>query len=139
MDGKQTKLTSSLQFKLALWMTIAIAITAAVAGTVSFQSSFHDASELQDDQLREIASMVDANVLAIGKFDTDIRSKESDPESHVAFQFLADATGENEPSTELGVNFPHAMQEGLQTVVANNREWRVFVKSLRSGKRLAIG
>jgi two-component system OmpR family sensor kinase len=139
MDGKQAKLTTSLQFKLALWIAIAIAITAAVAGTVSFQSSFHDANELEDDQLREIASMVDVNVLTIGKFDTAIRNQESDPESHVAFQLLSDTPGENESSTEPGVRFPDAMPNGLQTVVANDREWRVFVKPLRSGKRLAIG
>jgi two-component system OmpR family sensor kinase len=139
MDGKQTKLIASLQFKLALWMAIAIAITAAVAGTVSFQSSFHDASELQDDQLREIASMVDANVMTIGKFDTAIRSEEADPESHVALQVFGDAGSDKESSTELGVSFPSTMHNGLQTVVANNREWRVIVKPLSSGKRLAIG
>ena len=139
MDGQQGKLTASLQFRLALSMTIVIGITAAVAGTVGFQSAFHDASQLQDDQVREIASMVDTNVVQVGQFDPVIRSAEADPESHVAFQLLDDSAAHDEPSTEPGVTFPHAMQNGLQTVVANNREWRVFVKPLRSGRRLAIG
>jgi two-component system OmpR family sensor kinase len=138
MDGKQNKLTTSLQFRLALSVTIVIAITAAVAGTVGFQSAFQDASQLQDDQLREIASMVDTNVLHIGKFDADPRSEESDPESHVAFQFLDDTANQAEASTEPGVTFPRALRNGLQTITANNREWRVLVKPLRSGKRLAI-
>lgn len=139
MDGKQAKLTASLQFRLALSMTIVIAITAAVAGTVGFQSSFHDASQLQDDQVREIASMVDTDAVRVGEFDPVIRAGEADPESHVAFQLLDDTAARDEPSTEAGVSFPRAMQNGLQTVVANNREWRVFVRPLRSGKRLAIG
>lgn len=139
MDGQQNKLTSSLQFRLALSMAIAIAIAAAVGGAIGFQSAFRDANELQDDQLREIAAMVDGNLLKLGEIDPITRSEEEDPESHVAFQLLDDSTSTIEVSTEMGVAFPQGMKNGLQTVTTSNEGWRVFVKPLHSGKRLAIG
>ncbi|HSY26238.1 MAG TPA: ATP-binding protein [Burkholderiaceae bacterium] len=139
MDGKQTRLTASLQFRLALVLAIVIAIAAVIAGAMGFQSAFRDANELQDDQLREIAAMVDGNLLKLGQIDPVTRSEEEDPESHVAFQLLDDAANANETSTESGVAFPHGLQNGLQTVTANHQDWRVFVKPLHSGKRLAIG
>lgn len=139
MDGQQTKLTSSLQFRLALSLTVVITIAAMIAGMIGFRSAFADANELQDDQLREVAAMVDANLLKFNELDAATRSEEADPESHLALQWLDDTANGSGTSTETGVSFPHDLRNGMQTVRVNNIDWRVFVKSTRSGKRLAIG
>ena len=140
MDGQQNKLTASLQFRLALWLTAVIMIAAALAGMIGFQSAFRDANELQDDQLREVAAMVDSNLLRMGEFDAATRSEEVDPESHFALQLLdGEVSAQQETSTETGVVFPHDLKNGLQTIMVNHLEWRVFVKTLRSGKRLVVG
>jgi len=139
MDGQQTKLTSSLQFRLALSLVVIITIAAMIAGMIGFRSAFADANELQDDQLREVAAMVDANLLKFGELDVATRSEEADPESHLALQWLDDTANGNGSSTETGVSFPHDLRNGIQTVSVNHIDWRVFVKTTRSGKRLAIG
>jgi two-component system OmpR family sensor kinase len=137
MDGQQNKLISSLQFRLALSLTIVITIAALIAGSIGYRSAFADANELQDDQLREVAAMVDANLLKSGEPDAATRSEESDPESHLALQWLDDTTTGN--STKAGVSFPRDLPNGMQTVNVNRIDWRVFVKTMRSGKRLAVG
>ena len=139
MDGKQSRITASLQFRLSLALTIVITLAAAIAGIAGFQSAFHDANELQDDQLREIAAMADAKLLDFGHIDPVTRSEEADPESHVAFQLLDGLGNDDISSTESGVIFPRTMHNGLQTVTVGQDDWRVFVKSLKSGKRLAVG
>jgi two-component system OmpR family sensor kinase len=139
MDGQQTKLTSSLQFRLGLSLTVVITIAALIAGSIGFHSAFADANELQDDQLREVAAMVDANLLKFDEPDAATRSEESDPESHLALQWLEDPTSGNGSSTEAGVSFPHDLHNGMQTVNVNRIDWRVFVKTTRTGKRLAVG
>jgi two-component system OmpR family sensor kinase len=137
MDGQQNKLISSLQFRLALSLTIVITIAALIAGSIGYRSAFADANELQDDQLREVAAMVDANLLKSGEPDAATRSEESDPESHLALQWLDDTASGS--STEIGVTFPRDLPNGMQTANVNHIDWRVFVKTMRSGKRLAVG
>jgi len=137
MDGTKSKLTSSLQFRLSLTMSIMIAIVAAIGGTVGYQSAFHDANELQDDQLREVAAMVNAKLLDLGQVDPIVRVGVIDKESHVALQVLSGSGGYSKTSTEPGVAFPQDLPDGMQTV-RSGKKWRVFVTTLKSGQRLAV-
>jgi len=137
MDGTKSKLTSSLQFRLSLAMSIVIAIVAAIGGTVGYQSAFHDANELQDDQLREVAAMVNAKLLDLGQVDPIVRVGVIDKESHVALQVLSGSGGYSKTSTEPGVAFPQDLPDGMQTV-RSGKKWRVFVTTLKSGQRLAV-
>jgi len=137
MDGSKSKLINSLQFRLSVALAIVIAIVAAIGGTVGYQSAFKDANELQDDQLREVAAMVDAKRLDLGQVDPIVRVGVIDKESHVALQVLG-GTGEyNKTSTEPGVAFPDNLPDGMQTV-RSGKKWRVFVTTLKSGQRIAV-
>ena len=130
-------LTSSLQFRLALSLAVIIAIATAIGGTMGYQSAFHDANELQDDQLREIAAMVDAKRVALEQTDPIVRIGIVDPEAHIALQVL---DGANTQSTEPNVAFPQDLPDGMQTYrIPNAKKWRVFVTALKSGKRVAVG
>ncbi len=137
MDGNKGKLTNSLQFRLSLALSIVIAIVAAIGGTVGYQSAFRDANELQDDQLREVAAMVDAKRLDLGQVDPIVRVGVIDQESHVALQVLSGSGSFSKISTEPGVAFPQDLPDGMQTV-KSGKKWRVFVTTLKSGQRLAV-
>ena len=129
-------LTSSLQFRLALSLAVIIAIATAIGGTMGYQSAFHDANELQDDQLREIAAMVDAKRVALEQTDPIVRIGIVDPEAHIALQVL---DGANTQSTEPNVAFPQDLPDGMQTYrIPNAKKWRVFVTALKSGKQLKL-
>src|SRR5271165_6758182 len=130
-------LTSSLQFRLALSLAVIIAIATASGGTSGYQSALHDANELQDDQLREIAAMVDSKRVALEQTDPIVRIGIVDPEAHIALQVLG---GANAQSTEPNVAFPQDLSDGVHNYrVPNAKKWRVFVTTLKSGKRLAVG
>ncbi len=54
----------SLQFRLSAWLSVMVLLAAAVAGVASFCASFHEANELQDWQLEQVAAMMTPHVLA---------------------------------------------------------------------------
>ncbi len=63
MDGVQRAVTTSLQFKLSAWIAGVILSIALAAGIFSFISAFMEANELQDDQLRQVAALIDQNTI----------------------------------------------------------------------------
>lgn len=137
MDGSKSKLINSLQFRLSLAFAVVISIVAAIGGTIGYQSAFHDANELQDDQLREVAAMVDAKRLELGDVDPIVRVGVIDKESHVALQVLGGTGAYGKTSTEPDVYFAQDLPDGMQTVKLR-KKWRVFVTTLKSGQRLAV-
>ena len=58
MDGAKARLSDSLQFQLSAWLTGVVVVLTLGAGYVSFRSSFREANALQDDQLRQVAALV---------------------------------------------------------------------------------
>ncbi|MBU6436541.1 MAG: two-component sensor histidine kinase, partial [Betaproteobacteria bacterium] len=53
----------SLQHRLSLGLSLAILVVASAAGVVAFVTAFNDANELQDEQLRQIAALMDRHRL----------------------------------------------------------------------------
>jgi two-component system OmpR family sensor kinase len=134
MDGRKGKIAYSLQFKLSLWLSIAIIGIAAAAGVFSFASALDEAHGMQDNQLRQtgyLISRLDAvpsSPLArerVGDIDFDAR---------VVARFL------NAPSTATvrPPSFSNLLRDGLQTVSVGDEQWRVFVKTNVNGVRLAV-
>ncbi len=139
MDGKQKPMTRSLQFRLALSLALIIAIATAIGGTIGYQSAFHDANELQDDQLREIAAMIDAKRIELEETDPIVRIGIVDKEAHIAIQVLDGQSAKIARSTEPGVALPQNLPLGMQTYqMPAAKKWRVFVTTLKTGKRLAV-
>lgn len=130
MDGQQGTLTDSLRFRLSLWLSIAILTVAFAAGSFSFISAYREAHELQDDVLRQIARLFDQWHLPLAHSGDRGRLANSDEESRVIVQYLAAPTA--------AIAFPMTLKDGLQTFSVNDEPYRVLVKTLSSGDRIAV-
>ncbi|MEO7152534.1 MAG: ATP-binding protein, partial [Burkholderiaceae bacterium] len=123
-------MTASLQFRLSVWLALVIVGTAVAAGAVSFVLAYQEAIELQDDQLRQTAAVVDARSVGPSQatpVDTDI-------EARMRVLLVAPATAATTPAEA----FPAAVVDGIQTVRWNGASWRAFVKPLATGERIAV-
>lgn len=139
MDGFKERVKGSLQVRLSLWLSLAILSVALIGGIFSFFSAFNEAHELQDDVLRQIASLFDRHHLAAPQEGNLGREIDSDPESRVFVQRLSaplssDAgRGANPPLV-----LPQNLRDGMQTVSVGDETYRVMVRTLGSGERLAV-
>ncbi len=137
MDGFKTRLSRSLQFRLSLWLSMVILAMAVPAGVYSFFSAFHEANDLQDDQLRQVAALVLSRDLPPATPDHRATGKMKDDESKVIVQILAPARNARDDDGSL--HLPDDLHDGMQTVNVNHVPWRLFVQSTVSGQRLAVG
>lgn len=139
MDGFQTKLRQSLQYKLSAWLALVILGLALAAGALSFAAAFQEAIELQDDQLRQITLLANQQNLQIASRESVVVAGELDQESRVVLQWLP----KTEPTTSLTstgfLNLPKNLPDGVQTVTVNDESWRLIVRTLASGGRIVAG
>ncbi|WP_211464285.1 ATP-binding protein [Collimonas silvisoli] len=143
MDGFKARLSRSLQFRLSLWLSLVILAMAVPAGVFSFFSAFHEANDLQDDQLRQVAALVLSRDLPPATPNRRATGEMKDEESKVIVQILTPepaapatpAARDDEESLRLSYDLP----DGMQTVEVDHVPWRLFVQSTASGQRLAVG
>jgi two-component system, OmpR family, sensor kinase len=138
MDGVKRRVNDSLQVKLSLWLSLAILTIALIAGIFAFFSASDEAHELQDDVLRQIATLFDRHHLPVPQGDSGTKEG-NDPESHVFVQLLSapiqsSVSRVGKPPLAL----PKNLHDGMQTVSIGGKSYRVFVKLLGSGERLAV-
>ncbi len=139
MDGFKKRLNESVQLKLSFSLSLTILVIALVAGIFSFAAAFDEAHELQDDMLRRVAALFDpqhrprANTADVG------RAKDSDEESRVIVQYLADASKEAGLADAAGpLSLPITLADGLHTLAGKSERFRVLVKTMSSGERIAV-
>ncbi|MDB5731013.1 MAG: two-component sensor histidine kinase [Variovorax sp.] len=137
MDGRPGEIGRSLQFRLSAWLSSAILAVAVAAGVLSFAGAYGEAIEMQDDQLRQIAALLQRQQLPGAPAARRVEGVVADPESRVVVQRLA-APGAPELGGELP-GLPANLPDGLQTVELDQRTWRVFVRTLAPGSRIAVG
>ncbi len=138
MDGAKREMKNSLQTRLSLWLSYAILIIALVAGGIAFISAFNEAHELQDDVLRQVATMFDRHHLPVpaGGFG---RVAVSDPESRVFVQMLSvPPAGGVGTAGNPALALPPDLRDGLQTVGIGRVTYRVMVRTLAGGERIAV-
>lgn len=139
MDGFKRIIRYSLQARLSLWLSLGLIGTALVAGLLSFLIAFVEANRIQDDQLRQMAMLVNRY-----DFSPDTRALKylredlSEEEALISVQILGRTASTLERKAykylpELPVDLP----EGFQTI-QRKKEWRVFVLALQDGQRLAV-
>ena len=139
MDGIKKRVKNSLQFRLSLSLSLAIVGVALIAGLFTFFSAFEEAHEFQDDVLRQIATLFDRQHLTIHQEGESNGAMDSDADSRVFVQLLSattskSASGNAYPSLTLPQNLPN----GIQTVTVGNVTYRVLVRVLGNGQRLAV-
>lgn len=139
MDGEQRTVSRSLQFSLSLWLSVAIILVAIAAAAISFSFALQEANELQDDQLRYMAALINRHVLSTTNQPQPLPSPDADPESRIIVQLLHHpGSTETLPPGDLpGVS--SNLPDGMQTVTVNHTAWRLYVRELGAGWRVGVG
>lgn len=140
MDGLQARLSNSLQFQLSAWLSGVVLLLAAGAGAFAFWTSFEEANELQDDQLRQVASMFDLYDLPIKPPRlAGVPDAAMEPDLQIAVRIIG-AAGPQRGGGQVGdLSLSADISNGLHTVAVRGESWRVLVRPLQSGQRLAVG
>jgi len=140
MDGQQGKLTKSLQYRLSFWLILLILGVAIAAGIFSLLSAFDEANDLQDNQLRQVATLIKHHQWAASPAESQGSIPGgSDPDALLVIQDLP-ASGphtvkKDNPVLPLPTNLPN----GMQTVKVGHQSWRIYVSPLDQGGRVAVG
>lgn len=139
MAGFQGEVRQSLQFRLSAWLSVIILVGALAASVFSFVSAFQEAIELQDDQLRQIVALMNRQHWPITRVSSLEDSPDTDPESRIAVQLLQQSNTQAPELVGELPGLPLGLSDGIQTVTIEHLSWRVFIKTLDSGLRVAIG
>lgn len=139
MDGFKRKIVHSLQAQLMFWVSLVIIVAALGGGYFSFQGAFNEAYEFQDDQLRQIAGLMEQQRPAPGFVITEITEETADPESQVIVQVMGKHGSEISVRHNEKLSLPANLPEGIQTFQSSHHAWRLFIRNLPSGDRLVIG
>ncbi|EXI78549.1 MAG: Sensor protein QseC [Candidatus Accumulibacter appositus] len=141
MDGLERRLRGSLQSKLSVWLSLTILGVAAIAGIFAFFLAHHEAEELQDDVLRQLASVFVRQPMELATPPVEDRGNDEvlDRENRVFVQRLAGSSPiASGVSADLPLALPADLVDGLQTVRIGNESYRILVRTLDSGDRLAV-
>ena len=127
----------SLQYRLSFWLSLAILGVAVAAGVFSFIAAYREANEFQDDQLRQVAALIDPQHLPL-PLEQRSGVNIADAESRMVVQILpADALAPT-PTPANDIQLPPTLPEGIRTITLNQQSWRVFVKNIAPGKHIAV-
>ncbi|WP_404982221.1 MULTISPECIES: ATP-binding protein [unclassified Caballeronia] len=135
MDGLEAKMTQSLQFRLSLWLAVAILASALAAGSFSFAAAFHEANLIQDAQLHEVASLVTSRNVDEMAHGSARYVPTQEPEAKVVVERIP----ERDALQGTYFRVVQSLGDGIHTVTIGGLEWRVIVKTLEAGMRIAIG
>lgn len=128
----------SLQFKLSLWLALVIFGVALAAGVFSFLVAFEEANELQDAQLIQVAALVNRHQIGEIELTPKTRVAGTDAELRVILQSLPAPGATTRNAVHGALTLPSDLPEGIQTVTVDSEAWRIFVKTLDSGSRIAV-
>ena len=127
--------TRSLQARLIIWISATIIAIGVPAAIISYRSAFQEANDLQDDHLRQVASLIDSRSLSIVESEA---TTGDDPEAQLIVQTLgADASAS--PKAKALLALPATLPDGLQTRFVSDAYWRLYVRTLRDGQKIAVG
>jgi two-component system OmpR family sensor kinase len=140
MDGFKRRLNASLQLKLSFSLSLAILVVAVVAGIVSFASALHEAHELQDDTLRQIATLLDRQGVPHLQSPAGASVASDDKDSRIVVEYLADVgqQGAGIAGAEARLPIPADLPDGAHTLRIKGESFRVLVKTAAGGGRIAV-
>ena len=139
MDGLEGRLNESVQFRLSFTLSLAILVTALVAGAFSFVTAFDEAHERQDDVLRQVAQLIERQRVSAAPARTDARPPDGDEESRVIVQRLGQANPSGGGVDAGGtLALPAALADGWHTLKVGGEGFRVLVKTTAAGERIAV-
>jgi two-component system, OmpR family, sensor kinase len=134
MDGPAGRLKGSLEFRLVLRLGLLILGGACIGSALSFGEAYGEAHELQDGLLQQVGAMFDRQHLPAPGAGSMSLSRDADEEAVVLVQVLGTGT----PPTQGAPRFPARLPDGLQNVALGGESYRVYVRTLSSGERIAV-
>ena len=143
MDGFKRRLNASLQLKLSFSLSLAILVVAVIAGIFSFVSALDEAHELQDDTLRQIATLIDRQGVPFLRSQAGASVESDDKDSRIVVEYLADGASNQQPGAGSGnagvrLPIPADLPDGAHTLRINGESFRVLVKTATGGGRIAV-
>ncbi|MBN4665175.1 two-component sensor histidine kinase [Pandoraea nosoerga] len=114
----------SLQSRLVITLSACALGLAVVAGFVSYAAAFREAYRFQDDQLLQLAALVDTRNLTAA--DTAMHGLPlQDHDYRLTVQ-------------RLGGTFPATLADGFHTVTTGGHTWRAFVRTIGPSQRIVV-
>ena len=139
MDGFQGRLNASLQRKLSLALLGTIVLVALVAGVLSFAAAYDEAQELQDDVLRQVATLVEGQGLPAKPVVADGHFEDHDDASRLYVQVLGQDNPKGLTIDQGGpLPVPETTPDGLHTLTLAGEHFRVLVKTTAAGARIVV-
>ncbi len=123
---------NSIQYKLVVWISIAILAISELASVVSFWLAYNAAQQFQDDTLRQIALLVDTYKTPLEE-ERILESMDNDPK-RIVVQPINALHSSLPPLLKL----PTKLSSGYHTVEIDGLDWRVYIYVTISGNRFAV-
>ena len=138
MDGGERAMSQSVQFRLALALSLAILLVAVLAGVFAFFSALDEAHEMQDDALHQVAMLVDRQQMS-PRYPNGPATPGDDEESRIIVQYLADGSQASGNDDEvIPLPFPTDLPDGLSTLTVGGEAFRALVRTTASGQRIVV-
>lgn len=139
MDGLKKRLNDSVQYRLSFSLAAVVMAIALAAGIFSFISAFHQAQELQDDVLFQIAALINQSDPDWTLPADGIELEDWDEDSWIHIQMLSSAVGPLHSTAKHRMpTLPTPLADGFHTVDSGGEAYRVFIKTTHSGHRIAV-
>ncbi|MDD2540189.1 MAG: ATP-binding protein [Desulfuromonadaceae bacterium] len=141
MDGGSKQMNKSLRRQLSGWIAVVAVMSGIVAGICSFFQAFREAQELQDDQLHQVALLVGRSGKTVEPWAGMTAAEENrDPDARIIIRYLGSPEQEGASDSPAALPaIPSNLPEGFQTITSRGDAWRLFVRTLPSGRRIAVG
>ncbi len=136
MAGLRRRFRQSLRLRLSLWLSAIVLVVAVLAAVASFFMAYGEAHELQDEMLRQTAALFDATHLPAGNRPGVPAGADVDSDEHLLIALLPDsaATARSGVAGAFSADWPN----GLQTHDLHGTRYRIYIRRLDSGQRLAV-
>lgn len=140
MDGRKKLMPRSLEARLSIGISACIFLMALIAGAFAFLTAFSEAHELQDDVLRQVATVFERHHLTLPEEGEGGTNADSDADARVYVQWLPPHGVGVAPRVGAAPSLRDGLIEGIQTAVADDgdKTYRVLVRTTATGRRLAV-
>ncbi len=122
----------SLRGRLFVGLTAMVAVACAAAGLFAFRYAFHEAIEMQDAALTQIAALaIDGRFEA--KMTPTAPGNGVDAENRLVIEELGKRTD------NAAASGPLMLDDGLRDVARGRERWRVLIRTRADGSRVMVG
>jgi len=139
MDGSAGRVNESVQYRLSFALALAVLVAALGAGVLSFIAALDEAHELQDDLLRQVATLTAGSQVPPTEPLAAADGEDADRESRVIVQRLGGAApAATDAAGGAPLPLSATLPEGMHTLELGGEAFRVLVRRTSAGERVAV-